>query len=77
MSLEFDDIYEVREGSTWLRHGETAAGSEALTEVFCSTRRCVWPKTLIFVQGQFLPQQCDLSVFDQSGTSVPDGFTQS
>ena len=56
MLLEFDDICEIREGSTCLRHGETAVGSEALTEGFCSTRRCVWPKTLIFVQGRLFLQ---------------------
>ena len=52
--LEFDGIGEIREGSTELRHGETAEDSEALTEGFCSIRRCELPKTLIFVQGRFL-----------------------
>ena len=51
--LEFDGIGEIREGSTELRHGETAEDSEALTEGLCSTRQCELPRTLIFVQGRF------------------------
>ena len=44
MLLEFDDICEIREGSTWLRHGETAAGSEALTEGFVQRGGVYGPK---------------------------------
>ena len=53
--LEFDGIGEIGEGSTEVRHGETAEDSGVLAEGFCATRRCELPKTLIFVQGPFLP----------------------
>ena len=41
MACEFDDICEMREGSTWWRHVKTAVGSEELIEGFCSTLRCM------------------------------------
>ena len=52
---------------------------EALTRVFCSTRWCVRPKTLIVVQGRFfVPGQTAVKSVEQvkpsAATTVAAGF---